>query len=244
MKKKQWSAVSLMVLTLFCLTAVMQASASEPFSLEADVIEYNSKTGQMLASGAGGVKLIQGTLTLTGKAADYNTKTKAGIVTGGVKGIQDQMTLSADQVESLAGNAQMIATGDVVLVNGPDRLTAPRIDYFSDRQLAVVKQNAKLVTADGIITADRLETFFQEKRTVAIGHVKINSEQRNLQANADHAIYYGSKPGEQGKIVLTGNARAVQDGNTIAGQTLTLYLDDKAVDATGQTKIVIMPTGN
>ncbi len=243
MKKKQWSAVSLMVLTLFCLTAVLQANSPEPFSLEADVIEYNSKTGRMLASGASGVKLIQGTLTLTGKTADYNTQNREGIVTGGVKGVQGQMTLSANQVESLAGNSQMIATGDVILVNGTDRMTAPRIDYFSDRQLAVAERDAKLVTADGTITADRLESFFQEKRTVAAGRVTIHSEQRNLQANADQAVYYSAKPGEQGKLVLTGNARAVQDGNSIVGQTLTLYLDDKAIDATGQTKIVIMPAG-
>ena len=41
------------------------------------------------------------------------------------------------------------------------------------------------------------------------------------------------------KIVLTGNARAIQDGNTVVGQTLTLYMDDKAVDASGRAKVVI-----
>jgi lipopolysaccharide export system protein LptA len=241
MKNKRLIVVSLIALMLFSLTTGLQAKATEPFRLEADVIDYNSKTGQMVASGASGVKLIKGTLTLTGLKADYNSKTQAGIVTGSVKGIQDNMTLTADQVESLEGNTHMIATGDVVLVNDSDRLTAPKVDYFSDRQLAVVEQDAKLFTADGTITSDRLETFFQEKRSVAEGNVRINSEQRKLQARSDHAVYYGAKPGEQGKIVLTGNAHAVQDGNTIVGQTLTLYMDDKAVDATGRTKIVIAP---
>jgi lipopolysaccharide export system protein LptA len=188
MKNNRMTVAGLIALTLFSLTSGLQAKATEPFRLEADVIDYNSKTGQVVASGENGVKLIQGTLILTGLKADYNTKTQAGIMTGGVKGIQDNMTLTAAQVESLEGNKQMIATGDVVLVSGSDRLTAPKVDYFSDRQVAVVEKDAKLVTADGTITADRLETFFQEKRSVAQGNVKINSEQRNLQAGSDHAM--------------------------------------------------------
>lgn len=241
MKNRLTAAVPA-VLVLLAFSAGLAAGAAEPFQLQADVIAYNSKTGQIEASGDSGVKLLQGTLTLTGSQARYNTKTQAGIMTGNVKGIQENMRLTAAQVESLGGG-HIAASGDVVLLNGGDRLTAPRVDYFSDRQVAVVESNAKLVTADGTITADRLETFFQEKRSVAQGNVHINSEQRNLKAKADHAVYYGVKEGEQGKIVLTGNAFAVQDGNTIAGQTLTLYLEDKAADAAGRTKVIIAPSG-
>ncbi|MDU4961163.1 MAG: LptA/OstA family protein [Sporomusaceae bacterium] len=239
---KRIKTAGLIVLVLFSLSAGLQARAAEPFRLEADVIDYNAKTGQMTASGDSGVKMTQGTMTLTGAKADYNTKTQAGSISGSVKGIQDDMLLTAAQAET-RDSRRITASGGVVLVKGSDRLSAPRIDYFSDQQLAVVESDAKLSTADAVITADRLETYFQENRTVAQGNVKIDSEQRNLKARADHAVYYGEKAGEQGKIVLTGNAFAVQDGNTIAGQTLTLYLADKAVDAAGRTKVIIAPPG-
>lgn len=230
------------VVALLVLSAAtgLQAKAANPFQIEAEAIEYNSKTGQMQASGANGVKLTQGTMTMTGVKADYNTKTQAGIVTGNVKAIQDTMTLTAEQVEAKE-NQQMTATGNVILVKESNRLYAPKVDYFGDRQVAVVEKNAKMITTDGVITSDRLETYFSEKRSVAQGNVLIISEQRNLQARADHAVYYEAQSGQQGRIVLTGNARAVQDGNTIVGQTLTLYMDDKAVDATGRTKVVIAP---
>lgn len=241
MKSKLLAAV-VAILLLVPATAGLQPK-SEPFQIQADTIDYNAETGKLLASGAGGVKLTQGTLTMTGETADYNVKTRAGVMTGKVKAIQDSMTLTAEQVQARE-NGQMTATGNVLLARGSDRLYAPLVDYFSDRQVAVVEKDAKLITADGVITSDRLETFFNEKRSVAQGNVMIVSEQRNLQARADHATYYEAQPGQQGKIVLTGNARAVQDGNTVVGQTLTLYLDDKAVGAAGRTKVVIAPAGN
>lgn len=242
MRRKLLSTV-IVALLLIGIPSGLQAKSPDPFQIEAEVIEYNSTTGQMLASGANGVKLTQAALVMTGERADYNMKTQAGIMTGNVKAIQDTMTLTADQVEAKE-NQQMIATGRVLLTKDGDRLYAPRIDYYSDRQVAIVEKDAKLITADSMITSDRLESFFREKRSVAKGNVIIVSEQRNLQARADHAIYYETQPGQQGKIVLTGNARAVQDGNTIVGETLTLYMDDKAVDATGRTKVVIAPVSN
>ena len=38
---------------------------------------------------------------------------------------------------------------------------------------------------------------------------------------------------------MTGNARAVQDGNVLVGNTLNLYLDDKAMEGTGRARLVI-----
>lgn len=240
--KQKLCAMVVATLLLLPATAGLQ-SKSEPFQIQADTIEYNAKTGKMLASGAGGVTLTQGSLTMTGAAADYNLNSQAGIITGNVKAIQDSMTLTAEQVQAREGG-QLTATGNVLLSRGSDRLYAPKVDYYRDRQVAVVEKDAKLITADGVITSDSLETFFREKRSEAKGNVLIVSEQRKLQARADNATYYEAQSGQQGKIVLTGNARAVQDGNTVVGQTLTLYMDDKAVDATGRTKVVIAPAAN
>lgn len=246
MKVKQWIAAGVVAVTVFSLAAGLEAKGSEPFQLEADVIDYNSKTGAMQAKGANGVKLKQGSMIITGDKADYNMKTQAGVIIGNVKGVQENMTLTALQLETSGGSGaqHMIATGNVVLTKDNDRLTAPKIDYYGDKQVAIAEQDAKLVTEDGIITSDRMESFFKEKRSVAEGNVYIVSEKRNLQARSDHAVYYAAQGGEQGRIVLTGNARAVQDGNTVVGQTLTLYMEDKAVDASGRTKVVIAPSAN
>ena len=68
----------------------------------------------------------------------------------------------------------------------------------------------------------------------------IVSDARKLDAVSDHAVYYGSKE-QQGKTILTGNARAVQDGNVLTGNTLTLYMDNKVIDVQGRSKLVITP---
>ena len=51
---------------------------------------------------------------------------------------------------------------------------------------------------------------------------KIIGEGWHKKAGGDHADYVGK---EQGRVVLTGNAWAVKENNTMKSNKLTLYLD-------------------
>lgn len=212
-------------------------AAGSPVELAAEAIEYDTAQGVAIATG--GVRITRDNVVMTGDKAEYNTKTQEALVTGNVKVVQGDATLTADQVQAYQNN-HIVATGGVVLVKADSQLTGPRLDYYTDREYAIVGGGARLTTQDAVMTADKIEAFIAEDRAVGTGNVHIVSDTRKLDATADQATYYSAKTG-QGRVVLTGNARAVQDGNVLTGNTLTVYLDDKAMDAQGRTRLVIKP---
>ena len=232
---KRISTVLIACIFAFGIAAQLQAAQNNPVDLSAEVIEYNSKTGLMTATG--NVKLVQDNAVMTGLSVEYNTKTKEAYVTGGVKVVKEDATLTSAEVRSYENN-HIIATGDAVLVKGQSKLTGPKIDYYSDRQYAVVPEAALLSMQDGFMSADQIEAYIDENKAIGTGNVHIVSEARQMDATANKAVYYGAQEA-QGKAVLTGNARAVQEGNILTGESLTIYMDDKAMDAQGRTKLVI-----
>lgn len=229
--------IALALVLSFGMINVISAETSGQVELSADTIEYDSVQGLMTAQGA--VKIIRDKAVLTGTNAQYNTKSKEALITGGVKVVRDDATLTAAEVRSYNDN-YLVATGNVLMVKGDSTLTGPQLEYWADRQYSVVTGGARMTMPDGVMTASRVEAFHNEDRAVGHGNVHVVSDKRNLDATSDQATYYGAKSG-QGKVVMTGNARAVQDGNVLTGNSLTIYLDDKAMDAQGRTKLVIKP---
>lgn len=224
------------ILSLAAATGI-SAPTDKPVELTADTIDYDAKTGVMNAQGS--VKLVRDKAVLTGQSAQYNTKSKESYVTGGVKVVREDTTLTAAEVRSYNDN-YLVATGDAVLTKGENTVAGPKIEHWIDRQYSLVPANARMTMPDGWLTTDRLESFHGEDRAVAQGSVHIVSDKRSLDATSDQAVYYGSKTA-QGKVVMTGNARAVQEGNVLTGKTLTIYLDDKAMDAQGRPQLIVKP---
>jgi len=213
------------------------AGSNSPVELSADTIEYDSVQG--VATAQGSVRIVRDKAVMTGYAVHYNAKTGEALLTGGVKVVQDQATLTADEVQSVDGN-HMIATGDVVLVKQDQRLTGTQLDYYSDKSYALLTGGARLSTAEAVMTAPQIESWINENRAVGTGGIHIVSDTHQVDATADQATYISGKE-EQGQIVLSGNARAVQQGNVLTGNTLTIHLGDKALNAQGRTKLVITP---
>lgn len=235
MKKK----LIVYALAIFCSlgSASLYAAGSSPsVELTADTIEYDSTQGVAVAQG--GVRIVRDKAVMTGYAVRYNAHTGETVLSGGVKVVQDQATLTADEVQSLDGN-HLTATGDVVLVKADQRLTGAQLDYYSDKSYALLSGGTRLTTSDAVMTAPQLESWISENRAVGTGGVHIVSDTHQVDATADQATYTSNQ--EQGKIVLSGNARAVQQGNTLTGNTLTILLGEKALNAQGRTKLVITP---
>lgn len=225
------------ILLSLSVATVLYAQTSGSVELTADTIEYDSVQGVLTAQGA--VKLVRDRAVLTGASALYNTKSKEAVVTGGVKMVRDDTTLTAAEVHSYNDN-YLVASGGAMLVKGENTLSGPKLEHWVDRQYSLVTGSARLTMPDGVMTADKLEAFHAEDKAVGTGSVHVISDKRSLDATSDLATYYGAKTG-QGKVILSGNARAVQEGNILTGNTLTIYLDDKAMDAQGRTKLVIKP---
>lgn len=237
-----WPAAMAMTLALLVntgsLSALAAPPANTPVEIAAETIEYDAASGLMTATG--GVRITQGQAVMTGDRAQYNTKSQEGHLTGGVQAVSEDATLTAAEVKTYNRNTQLVAWGEAVLTKGDQRLTGPRIEYVTTTQYALVPANAKIEMPDGTMTANKIEAFIAEKRAVGTGSVHIVSPTRKLDATADIATYYGDPQG-QSKVILSGNARAIQDGNILTGETLTLRLDEKAMGAQGRTKLVITP---
>jgi len=222
--------------TAVCLamTSTMYAANNKPVDISGDVIEYDSTTGIMVATGS--VKMTQENAVVTGAKAEYNSKKKEGRVTGGAHLVKEDIDMTSDSVTSLDEN-HIVAAGNVVMKKNDSTLYGPQVDYFSDKQYAIVNSNARLVNPDGTMTSDKLEVYMAEKRAIGTGNAHVISQTKNLDATGEVATYYGAE-GQQGKIVLSGNAVAVQDGNTLRGKTLTLYLDDKPA---AEKQVIVQP---
>lgn len=208
-------------------------------SLEADTIAYSDKEG--IVEAEGNVTITRGDSVITARRAEYNVKTGEGHMSGGVKAVMVDVTLTADEIKSYGHNARILASGNVVVVKGSDRLTGLELEYQPESQYALMPASARLETTDAVMTADRLEAFLSEERAVGTGNVHIVSDVRKIDATANKATYYGL-PKENAKVILTGNARVFDGGNLLTGETLTVGLYDKSVDAQGgRPKLVFTP---
>lgn len=223
------------VLVCLLLPAAIHAAGEKQFSVAADVIEYDSVAGVVTAKG--NVSIERGAAVMTGETARYDTNIQEAELTGGVKIVQDGTNITAAVIHSY-NNDRITANGNVVLVKGENTLTGNTMDYYVAQNYAIVPEQAKLVTADAVLTSAKMEAYMSENRVTATGDVHIVSEKRDIDTTSDAAVYYGDKNG-QGKIVLTGNARAVQQGNILTGNELTIRLDDKAMEAQGRTRLII-----
>jgi len=237
MSRKLMTLALTILLSFGLITVIYAATNDKPVELAADTIEYDSAQGIMTAQGS--VKLTRDKAVLTGASAQYNTKTKEADIFGGVKVVREDTTLTADEVRSYNDN-YLVATGQAVLVKGDSTVSGPKIEHWIDKQYSLIADGAHLTMEDGYMTSNKLEVFHSENRAIGTGDVHIVSDKRKLDATANLATYFGSKAAQK-KVVLSGNARAVQDGNVITGKTLTIYLDDKAMDAQGRSKLVVTP---
>ena len=223
-------------------TATLSAAAPPPKAeLDADTIEYDSTQGVVTAEGH--VRLARDKAVLTGSAGEYNVKTGVGTVSGGVRLTNEGAEMTAAIARALGGDL-FEAEGNVVLTKEATKITGPRAKYDAGRQYAIMTGGATLSDPDGTLTADQVEAFFDEDRAVATGNVHIVSPPRKLDAVSDTAVYYMKRPSDPARrerMVLTGHASVVQDNNVVTGDRVTVYLDDKAMNASGQSKLVVKP---
>lgn len=237
------SGVAAPFLTVFAAPPANSSPADSskkkgPIEIVADTIEYDSTKGVIVAEGSVVITRNQG--VMTGAKVEYYEKTKDAYMTGGVKAVDGDATLTSEALRSYNDN-HLVATGDVVLTKGTSKVTGPKVEYFSDRQYAVVPADGRVETEDGFMTADFIEAFLDKDSAAGTGHVHVVSPPRQLDATANEGVYYGSPKG-QSKAILTGNARAVQEGNVLTGDVLVIKLDEKGMDSHGgRSRLVVTP---
>lgn len=196
------------------------SAAGEPAELNADSVEYDMTSG--LATATGDVLLKQGTTKVTGAKATYNSKTQEGTVEGSVIAVRDTLRVTCDRIVTNA-QEKIVASGSVRGSDGDKSFAGEQVEYYPNQNKYVkIPSGGTLGSADGTFTANYMEGWLDDEHYVGQGNVHVSSPARQMEAGGDHADYRGK---EQGVVVLTGNAWATQENNTMKSNKLTLYLD-------------------
>ena len=238
MNKKKY--MGLAVISAMMLLSVTAWAANEgPLTISADTLSYDGNTGRAEASG--NVVITQQDKTITGANGWYNTKTREASLDGGVSLIGSNMAMSAQSVHSINDN-QFSATGDVHLQRDDRQIFGDSVEYNSDTEYGKVLGNARLIAEGTTLTGNQVEGWLKEIRAVAQGDVTFNNPDRNVSGSADRATYTQTPNQNDGVVLLTGSAHAVQNGNVLNAPELKLYLNDNSAETLGgRSTLVISP---
>ncbi len=218
---------------LISSAAIAAEKDNLPSEVNADAIEYDMNTG--VVSAEGNVLLKHGTTKATGLHALFNVQTKEAHLIGNVIVVDEDMRLTCGALKS-NGQGHMVADENVIATQTvapnekyPDgdvrTFMGDHIDYFPDDRKHVLIPGGGIAKSEveGTFTADKLEGWIDDERYIGTGNAHLISEARKLEAGGDQVDYDGK---QDGKAVLSGNAWAYQDNNTIRGNRLTVYLAD------------------
>ena len=238
MNKKKY--MGLAVISAMMMLSVTAWAANEgPLTISADTLSYDGNTGRAEASG--NVVITQQDKTMTGANGWYNTKTREASLEGGVSMIGDNMSMSAQSVHSVNDN-QFTAEGDVHLQRDDRQIFGDSVEYNSDTEYGKVVGNAKLIVEGTTLTGNQVEGWLKEIRAVAQGDVTFNNPDKNVSGSADRATYTQTPNQNDGVVLLTGSAHAVQNGNVLNAPELKLYLKDNSAETLGgRSTLVITP---
>ncbi|MCX7970204.1 MAG: hypothetical protein N3A57_01380 [Negativicutes bacterium] len=231
--------------TVMGLTAGEQDSP--PLKITAEVIDYNSKTGEVAATGR--VRFSQGDDWLDCEQAVYNNNKGDGVLTGGVRGLYRGIGLQADRVELQGRNFIRCHGNPVVVTSASRRFSGRQIDY-DDRQKYVESPLPAIVEVDDAsLSGDRMRGWLKENHLIVSGNVHARSASRQADLWCGQAEYFGlpedetgrvvRQPGQQPKLVLTIDPHGQQAGNQLAGTVITVYLDDQATEVDGQARVTV-----
>lgn len=211
-------------------------AAPDNFSVKADELEYDLQTGNGTAEGH--VVLQQDGGTATADYAEFNSKSKSGVLTGNVVADREDAHISCSKF-IMHNENYLSAVGNAVIVKNGRSLYADQVDYYKDSEFAqTVGSWARMTDTDGsVLNASKIDYSIKEGVANAYGGVTIDSEARDLTASADKAIY---RTDNDGYIELIGNAKATQKGNSVAGDTLRLT-NTNVASADGNVKIIYIP---
>ena len=237
---------------LISSAALAAEQNDEPSEVNADAIEYDMNSG--IVSAEGNVLLKHGVTKATGLHAMFNVNTKEAHLVGNVIVVREDMRITCNALAS-NGQGYMSADGNVVATQtvAPDEkypdgdtrtFTSEHIDYFPDDRKHVVIPTGGVASSavEGTFTADQMEGWLDDEHYIGRGNAHLVSISRNMEAGGDEVDYSGK---DAGKAVLSGNAWAYQDNNTIRGNRLTVYLADDGnlkADAAPKFEMPPMPT--
>lgn len=154
------------------------------------------------------------------------------------------LILAAAAVTALAQERRVSRAEE--LGNRPIEISADRLSADSVKNSVSFEGNVVAKQGDVTLHADRVFAEYTRgavviEKIIAEGNVRVTQEDR--EARAGRAVFYNLEQ----RIVLSGDAGLIQGGNTVKGETVTIYLREKRSVVTGgeggRVRAVIQPRG-
>lgn len=207
--------------------------------ITADVLTYNGET--KIATAQGNVVIhTDGGATMTGASGEYHFDGGAAFLTGGVHYEKGAQVMDAETLH-VAGDKTITGTGSVAVYDGETQRTikGDTVTYNSESGYSKVEGNGFVASPDGSLAAPEIEGNVKAIHLTASGGVQFWSETHQLTGSGDQAVYTKSPDADDGRVVLTGNAEATQNGNSFYGPELVFTLSDNSVKTNGRSRLVI-----
>lgn len=225
------------LLALALLLGVPTLAFAEPVTLNADVIDYNLKTGHAVLQGH--VVISGQGLILKAPRGEARREDSFVNLTGGVTldGLYEgvPVALQADSLQgTLAGEKNVTLSGSVKARQGERALDCEKLQYSAPAFTAWKVTEARESDKGWVFVCDRLTGTMGDEgvQTVqARGHVQAKNRADGSQLTAD-AIDY-DKP--SGRLIARGNARASSGERVISADTIVYNLTKGTISTRGRS---------
>ena len=211
--------------------------------ITADVLTYDGKAKTVTATGNVVIHANEGAV-VTGKKGQYYFENRSAWLDGGVEYQKDQTVMTAEKMY-LYEDKTTRGVGGVYIHDEAEKRTMKGDDimYNPETGFGKIQGNGYLESVDGIIEAPLIEGNMKQVKIEATGGVHLSSTMHQMNGYGDKAVYTRSgQEGIDGKLILTGNAHVVQNGNSFDGPELIMRDAEKIVETSGRSTITITNT--
>ena len=159
---------------------------------------------------------------MTGANGWYNTKTQEANLDGGVSMIGSDMAMSAQSVHSYNNN-KFTANGGVHLQRSDRQIFGDKVEYkYRYRVWSCIWQCSFDCRRHPLGQVIKLKGWLKEIGAVALGDVTFSNPERNVSDSAERATYTQTPNQNDGVVLLSGSAHAVQNGNVLNAPELKI----------------------
>ncbi|MEX0602078.1 MAG: OstA-like protein, partial [Bacteroidota bacterium] len=146
---------------------------------------------------------------------------------GNVRMMRDSVTLSGPEATWFSDVRRARMLNGVMLRKGPTTLSARTGDYFSDNKIAYFRGEVIVFDEASTTFADMLTFYEDEDRSVAVGNVRVISDNKTMTIYGDSLI----NEERRNYTLVPLNPRLVQIDTTTAGDVDTLVVVSRQMEA-------------
>jgi lipopolysaccharide export system protein LptA len=151
--------------------------------------------------------------------------------------VEEVIDITADEISYDRRNAQATAKGNIVVLFKSFRITGDYAEYNENDLIVVIKGNARFedIEEGTEFDADKIIFLLEEEEMQATGGISLNYNDGKVLASGEKLSYFGPDK----RAIVEGCAIVEIAGKVFSASTITIFLDEERVLASGGTKTIL-----